>query len=100
MTKRASTSDPFNTQEDSLFFGQLMCGNEPVDKASIDTSGERKHISVAENALPRERSSFVQRLKLRESQPERPQLFTRQNEADSMLSIAETPGVTERPQGK
>ena len=68
LKKRSSTSDPFNNQEDSLFCGNLMAaGNTDLNEnRSIDT--DQKHISVAENSMPRERS-FVQRLKLRENLP-------------------------------
>ena len=88
LTKRASTSDPFNNQEDSLFFGHLMGGsNELPENRSIDTERRQTHISVAENAMPpQERTNFVQRLKIRDSLPER-HLSTRQNEVDSVLSV-------------
>ena len=45
----------------------MAAGNADLNEnRSIDT--EQKHISVAENSMPRERS-FVQRLKLRENLP-------------------------------
>lgn len=81
-----------------------MGNTEPVENRSIDTSGgDQKHISVAENAMPSQRSTFIQRLKLRDSNiPERPVLHTRQNEVDSVLSIAEKPEIADydKPLGK
>ena len=78
LTKRASTSDPFNNQEDSLFYGHLMGagGTDLPENRSIDTERKQTHISVAEHAMPHERS-FIQRLKPRDSIPERAHLNTR-----------------------
>ena len=36
--KRASTTDPFNSQEDSLYQGNLIGGNDVLENNSIDGS--------------------------------------------------------------
>ena len=79
--KRASTSDPFNNQQDSLFDTNLFGQNEFAAEHDVSIDEEDSKRKTMKNER-----NFVQRLKTRVS---REHLMTRQNEVDSVLSIVD-----------
>ena len=101
IVKRSSTTDPLSNEQDSLFDRNLIGGAaELLEKASIDSQINIRPAPSLPNpmastvqARAAERP-FVQRLKMKESQPDYVSSNSRQNEVDSVLSIAE---VTNNP---